>query len=252
MSGTIFQIDGPAGCGKSTVLCGMPEPRALLDTDVDGARWLRQHFAFYETTRSMLDARRVLSVWADNKEIASVAVDVWAYFWQTVAQQVMDDDARKREFATSNMYKAWGPAKMAVRRLYDPLLRAKRAGKHICLTAHTKEATEQRDDKTVVKLGLRADTEAMLNDILDVHLRMYIDFKKDTRWFETVKCRPQQDFKPLLPARIDVPLYESHLMYQRVLALIGEAPESLAAGDAQAEDEAAVTAMADAAKGAKR
>ena len=166
--------------------------------------------------------------------------------------QVMDDEARKREFSTSNMYKAWGPAKMSIRRLYDPLLRAKRAGKHILLTAHTKEATEQREDKTVIKLGLKSDTEAMLNDLLDVHLRMFVDLKRDDRWFETVKCRPQREFKPLLPARIDIPRHESHLMYGRLLAMIGETPESAAIGDAENEDLAALDAMKAAGSAARR
>ena len=242
MSGTIILIDGVAGCGKTTVLCGMPEPRAILDTDVDGSRWLREHFSVYEAQRDMQAARRTLMQWADNPKIASLAVDVWAYFWQQVAMQVLD--------AGGNTFRAWGPAKMSIRKLYDPLMRAKKAGKHICLTAHTKEDLKQGEDKSVEKLGLKADSEAMLNDILDVHLRMEWNIKADSRWFTTVKCRPQRDWKPLLPRRIDIPRESSHTMYPQILAMIGEAPPSVANGDSQQEDLAAQASMKEAAQAA--
>ena len=242
MSGTIILIDGVAGCGKTTVLCGMPEPRAILDTDVDGSRWLREHFSVYEAQRDMQAARRTLMQWADNPKIASLAVDVWAYFWQQVAMQVLD--------AGGNTFRAWGPAKMSIRKLYDPLMRAKKAGKHICLTAHTKEDLKQGEDKSVEKLGLKADSEAMLNDILDVHLRMEWNIKADSRWLTTVKCRPQRDWKPLLPRRIDIPRESSHTMYPQILAMIGEAPPSVANGDSQQEDLAAQASMKEAAQAA--
>lgn len=242
MSGTIILIDGVAGCGKTTVLCGMPEPRAILDTDVDGSRWLREHFAYYEAQRDIQSAKRTLTTWADNPKIASIAVDVWAYFWQQVAMQVLDQGG--------NTFRAWGPAKMSIKKLYDPLMRAKKAGKHICLTAHTKEDLRQGDDKKVEKLGQKADSEAMLNDLLDVHLRMMWDVKADTRWFETVKCRPQRNWKPLLPRRIDVPREQSYLMYPTILQLIGEAPASVANGDSEKEDMAAQAAMKEAAQAA--
>lgn len=242
MSGTIILIDGPAGCGKTTVLCGMPEPRAILDTDVDGSRWLREHFSLYEAQRDMQSCRKLLMSWADNPKIASIAVDVWAYFWQQVAMQVLD--------AGGNTFRAWGPAKMSIKKLYDPLMRAKKAGKHICLTAHTKEDLRQGEDKQVEKLGQKADSEAMLNDLLDVHLRMQWNIKADARRFETVKCRPQRDWKPLLPRYIDIPREQSHLMYPQLLAMIGEAPASVANGDSESEDVAAQAAMKQAAQAA--
>lgn len=240
MSGTIILIDGPAGCGKTTVLCGMPVSRAILDTDVDGSRWLREHFDVYESLRDMQASRRLLMEWADNPKIASIAVDVWAYFWQQVAMQVLD--------AGGNVFRGWGPAKMSIKKLYDPLMRAKKAGKHICLTAHTKEDLRQGEDNRVEKLGQKADSEAMLNDLLDVHLRMQWNIKADTRRFETVKCRPQKGWKPLLPRFIDIPKEMSHTMYPQILAMIGHAPDSIANGDAEAEDKSAQMAMQDAAR----
>lgn len=247
MSGTIILIDGVAGCGKTTVLAGMPGPRALLDTDTDGARWLRDSFSLYSTDKELEVAKKVLGQWADMpmSMVSSIAVDVWAYFWQLVAMQVLDKGG--------NTYRAWGPAKMSVKKLYDPLKRAKKAGKHICLTAHTKDdiKVDESGAKTeITKVGQKADTEAMLNDLLDVHLRMCVDFKKDMRWFETVKCRPQRDFKPLLPARIDIGKFESQLVYPKILSMIGEAPESVAAGDSEVEDAAAQLAMQKAAMAA--
>lgn len=243
MSGTIILIDGVAGCGKTTVLCGMPAPRAILDTDVDGSRWLKEHFEYYEAQRDIQSAKRTLTQWADNPKIASIAVDVWAYFWQQVAMQVLD--------AGGNTFRAWGPAKMSIKKLYDPLMRAKKAGKHICLTAHTKEDLRQGEDKQVEKLGQKADSEAMLNDLLDVHLRMAWNVKADTRKFEVVKCRPQRDWKPLLPRTIDIPKESSHLMYPQILAMIGEAPASVANGDSESEDMAAQAAMKQAAQGGR-
>jgi hypothetical protein len=242
MSGTIILIDGVAGCGKTTVLCGMPGPRAILDTDVDGSRWLREHFEYYESQRDIQGAKRLLTQWSDNPKIASIAVDVWAYFWQQVAMQVIDGGG--------NTFRAWGPAKMSIKKLYDPLMRAKKAGKHICLTAHTKEDLKQGEDKQVEKMGLKADSEAMLNDLLDVHLRMTWNVRADTRRFETVKCRPQRDWKPLLPRAIEIPREQSHLMYPQLLALIGESPAVIANGDSESEDVAAQAAMKQAAQAA--
>lgn len=242
MSGTIILIDGVAGCGKTTVLCGMPEPRAILDTDVDGSRWLRDHFSVYEAQRDMQSAKRTLMLWADNPKITSIAVDVWAYFWQQVAMQVLDGGG--------NLFRAWGPAKISIRKMYDPLMRAKKAGKHICLTAHTKDDLKQGEDKQVEKLGLKADSEAMLNDLLDIHLRMEWNPRTDKRQFTTVKCRPQRDWKPLLPRTILIPQEQSHLMYAQILTMIGEAPPTNANLDSEAEDMAAQAAMKQAAQAA--
>ena len=253
MSGTIILIDGPAGCGKTTFACGVPEPRALLETDPDGSRWLREHFAEYSNDRSLDGAKKQLLAWADMPlaKVASIVVDTWSYFWQLVVQHVMDDNERKQNYSTSNTYKAWGPAKMSIRRLHDQLVRAKRAGKHVLLVGHTKEKTTQNEDKTVVREGLVHTGEAFLNDILDVGLRMFIDYKKDTRRIEAWKCRPQREFKPLIVGSMEVPRYESQTMYAKVLAMIGEAPESNAVTDSAAEDASALNAMKQAATGGR-
>lgn len=246
-SGTIILIDGPAGCGKTTIACGLPAARAMLETDPDGSRWLREHFAKLETERTLDGARKRLMLWGDDASLASICVDVWAYFWQLVAQQVQEGGG--------NTFRAWGAAKMSVRRLYDPLIRAKRNGKHVLLTAHTKDAyvvSEDGGKQQISKSGEKADCEAMLNDLLDVHLRMGVDFKKGTRWLETIKCRPQRNWKPLLPARLDVPANESHLMYGRILDAIGVSPASAASVDAEVEDQAAQQSMQQAAQAARR
>lgn len=241
MSGTIILIDGVAGCGKTTVLAGMPGPRAILDTDDDGVRWLKQEFSEYSKDRAADAAKRILSQWADmpNQRVTSIAIDTWAYFWQMAAQQVLEGEMKTR-------FRNWGSAKMSIRRLYDPLKRAKQAGKHICLTAHTKDSfkVEEGGGKTEIsKEGQKPDCEAMVNDLLDVHLRMEWNIKADTRWFTTIKCRPQKNWKPLLPRKIDIPREQSHLMYPQILAMIGEAPASAVSSDSEAEDIAAQAAM---------
>ena len=253
MSGTIILIDGPSGCGKTTFACGVPEPRALLETDPDGSRWLREHFTEYSNDRSMEAVKKKLAEWADApvSKVVSIVVDTWSYFWLLVVQHVMDENERKQHYDTKNTYKAWGPAKMSIRRLHDQLVRAKRAGKQVLLVSHTKEKTSQADDKTVVREGLVHTGEAFLNDILDVGLRMFIDYKKDTRYIEAWKCRPQRNFKPLIVGRIDVPRYESQTIYPKVLEMIGHAPESNAASDSEAEDASAVNAMKQAATGGR-
>lgn len=252
-SGIIVSLDGPAGCGKTTFACGAPEPRALLETDPDGSRWLRDYFAEYSNDRSMDSAKRQLAAWADAPaiKVASIIVDTWSYFWQLVVQHVMDETERKQTYSTANVYKAWGPAKMSIRRLHDQLIRAKRAGKHVLLISHTKEKTSQQEDKTVIREGLIHTGEAFLNDILDVGLRMFIDYKKDTRYIEAWKCRPQRDFKPLIVGKVNVPQYASQTVYPKVMELIGHAPESNAATDSEAEDASAVNAMKQAATGGR-
>lgn len=253
MSGTIILIDGPAGCGKTTFACGVPEPRALLETDPDGSRWLREHFTEYSNDRSMEGAKKQLMQWADSPatKVASIVVDTWSYFWQLVVQHVIDDTERKQNYSTSNVYKAWGPAKMSIRRLHDQLIRAKRAGKNVLLVSHTKEKTNQLEDKTVVKEGLVHTGESFVNDILDVGLRMFIDYKKDTRRIEAWKCRPQRNFKPLIVGSIEVPRYESQTMYPKIIEMIGSAPDSNTSVDSEAEDESALNAMQQALRGAK-
>lgn len=252
-SGTIILIDGPAGCGKTTFACGVPKPAAILETDPDGARWVRDQFQEYSNERGLEAAKKVLAGWADmpNSRVASIVVDTWSYFWQLVVQHVLDEDTRKREYGTKNTYQAWGPAKISIRRLQEALVRAKRAGKHVLLVAHTKEKTQQNEDKSVEKLGLVHTGEAFLNDILDVGLRMICDYKSGKMHIEAWKCRPQRNFKPLIIGKLDVPQYESQLMYAKVAALIGQTPESDAVLDSEAEDKAALSAMAAAAAGGR-
>jgi hypothetical protein len=70
MSGIITLIDGVAGCGKTTFACGLPGPRAILVTDPDGDRWVRDAFDQSEQTRNMEEARKILLRWADDKTLA--------------------------------------------------------------------------------------------------------------------------------------------------------------------------------------
>ena len=250
MSGTIILIDGPAGCGKTTIACGMPEPRAMLETDYDGSLWVRDCFSEYEFCHDLAKTRQILMRWADHPKLASIVVDTHAYFWQQLSQHVLDDETRKRDFNTTNLFKAWGPAGISVQRLYDPYMRAKRAGKHVLLSSHTKEQLSQGDDMKVTKEGLRANCEPItrIGPIVDVHLRVHWNVKTDHRRIETIKCRPQRDWKPLLPKFIDIPDGESHLMYPRILELIGLTPEGNSVADTEADDVAALNAMQAASK----
>lgn len=243
MSGYIILIDGMAGAGKSTFASGAPQPYAVCDTDNDGWRWLRDKTAIYESTRNIIDAERHLRKWADA-ELASIIVDTHAQFWQNAVSQVMDDKDRNPRL---DMHKTWGAAKISIRRkIHDPYVRAKRAGKIVLLVAHTKEdirRTEEDGKTKVEREGLKPDSEAMLNDIVDLHLRMFWRPKTDEHWLETVKCRPQRDYKPLVPPRLDIPKFESHLALAKVLALIGESPSVSGPADSEADDAQTEAAM---------
>lgn len=276
-SGTITLIDGPAGSGKTTLTTGMPELRAMLDTEVDGGRWVADDFVAYENCRDFGRAREILIRWADDPKIASIAVDTWSYFWQTAWQQVQERGG--------NIYRAIGPAQLAVKRLYDPLVRAKRRGKHVCLTAHTKDnvkVDESADGKmTVQKEGLKHDAEALVNNLLDMHLRIDFDLRRDTRSLVVVKPRANRrvvidDFLklpesaryrealsylkqrfavttariPNIPvgSRIEIPRFGSTLMYGEILRIMGDAPESTGSFDSETEDASAQAAMQNAAK----
>jgi hypothetical protein len=177
MPGLITLIDGPGGIGKSTFAAGLPGPRAVMDTDTDGWRWLKEEANFYEACRNVDTAKTILEKWAKDEKVASIIVDTWAHFWQLLSTQVLDNPADK------NKFRAWGPAKLTLKRLYPPILAAKKAGKHVLLTAHTKDdvkvdETGGSDGKTSIsKQGQKANVEpdpTMLPAILDLHLRMCI------------------------------------------------------------------------------
>jgi len=271
-SGTITLIDGPAGSGKTTLCTGMPEPRAMLDTEVEGARWCREDFSAYEACRNFDAARTILGRWADDPKLASVAVDTWGFFWQTAWQQVQERGG--------NIYRSIGPAQLAVKRLYDPLVRAKRNGKHVLLTAHTKDdvRTEESSDgkMKIEKVGQKHDCEALINNLLDMHLRIDFDLRSDKRALVVIKPRAnrkiviadfvklpesaryrealtyiQQRFGaitariPNIPvgSRIEIPRFGSTLMYAEILKIMGDAPETAASFDSESEDAAAQEAM---------
>lgn len=223
-SGYIVLLDGMAGVGKSTLVSGAPKPLAVLDTDNDGWRWLRDEAAAYESTRNIVDAERHLKKWADG-DFATIIVDTHAQFWQNAITQVMDDKDRNPR---TDMHKTWGAAKISIRRkTHDNYVRAKRNGKLVLLVAHTKDdiRRSEEDGKTKIEReGQKADSEQMLNDIVDIHLRMFWRPKTDEHWVETVKCRPQRNYRPLLPSRIDIPKYESQLFIGKLLQLLGDAP----------------------------
>src|SRR3989442_1214759 len=97
-------VDGPAGCGKTTFACGLPKPAAILETDPDGARWVREQFQEYSNERGLEAAKKQppahaycnergleaakkqLTAWADMPpaRVQSIVVDTWSYFWQLV------------------------------------------------------------------------------------------------------------------------------------------------------------------------
>jgi hypothetical protein len=246
-SGYIILLDGMPGVGKSTFASGAPKPYAVLDTDNDGWRWLREHASVYENTRNIVDAERHLKKWADSPDLGSIIVDTHAQFWQNAVSQVMDDKDRNPKM---DMHKTWGAAKISIRRkTHDPYVRAKRAGKIVLLVAHTKDdvrRTEEDGKTKIEREGLKADSEAMLNDIVDVHVRMFWRPKTDEHWLETVKCRPQRDYKPLIPARIEVKKYESQLALAHLLAIIGESPSVGGAPDSAQDDAQTEAAMLEA------
>ena len=247
MPGLITLLDGPAGCGKTTFACGLPAARAMLDHDVDGARWLRDQFAAYEMSRDLTLTRRLLLKWADDPALASIVVDNYAYRWQQRTMQVLDTGG--------NVFRAWGPAKMDMKRDYDPLVRAKKAGKHVLLTAHTKDALkvdEEGGKTSITKLGEKADCEAAVSDLLDLHLRFVWDVKRDARSLTVVKCRPQRDFKRLLPATLVVKTEESRWMNEGIREMMGEAPPTEAAVNGEQEDASTQEAMREAANAARR
>jgi hypothetical protein len=250
MSGLITLLDGFPGAGKSSFGAGMPGPRAVLDTDNDGWRWLREHAQTYVSSRNITEAKGTLRKWADApiSEVQSIVVDTHSHFWQSTVTQVLDDKDRNPR---TDMHKTWGAAKIAVRRsTHDAYLRAKRAGKHVLLVAHCKEDTRREEDQKtgktkIYKEGLKADSEAFLNDMLDLWIRLFWRPRTNEHWLEVVKCRPQRDFRPMIPLneRIVIPEFESHLMYGRLLEKIGRAPEALSQEDGDAIDAATEAAM---------
>jgi hypothetical protein len=235
----ILLIDGEAGTGKSSIMAGMPQPRRVLDADTDGWRWLRKYADKYESTRSLTHAGDTLLKWAQEKDGGSLIVDPYSFGWQQVMNQVMDDADRNPKFDT---HRAWGPAKRAVRvNLHFPIVTAKKNGQMVGLVAHTK-ADVKRDGGKVTNEGLKADCDAAINDYLDLWLRVLRGKVTPVRWVEVVKCRPQLDFKPLLRGKIEIPEFESHKLFPRLLTMIGALPTS-GAGVNDDEDKDAQDAM---------
>src|SRR2546425_11970259 len=111
-AGYILLIDGMAGCGKSTFASGAPKPYAVLDTDNDGWRRLRDQASIYESSRNIIDAERYLRKWADA-DLASLIVDTHAQLWHNALSQVMDDKHRNPRL---DMHKTWGDANIRIRR----------------------------------------------------------------------------------------------------------------------------------------
>jgi len=250
--GTLILIDGGAGAGGSTFLSGMPKPIYVLDTDNDSWRWLREEAAVIETTRNMLQARSLLDKWAKLPldECRSIAVDTWSIWWQGLCNQVIDKDLRQKEFDTKNAFKAWGPAKMAMSRMQGACLTAKARGKHVGLRAHSKDLLLQDETGKVVKKGTKADCEQFLDMHLDAWFRLDVDKKTDKRTLTVLKCRASRRDadgrrKPIykIGSIIDVPEYESDLMYVKILADFGKLPASLAKDDMADADKSAESAM---------
>ncbi|KKL11710.1 hypothetical protein LCGC14_2543070, partial [marine sediment metagenome] len=215
-------------------------PRRVLDADLDGWRWLRSYADKYESTRSLTEAGKILLGWAKEKDGGSVLIDPYAFGWQQVMNQVMDDKDRDPKTDT---HRAWGPAKRAVRvNLHFPILTAKANGIHVGLTAHTKPDVKRQGGK-VIDEGLKADCDAAINDYLDLWLRVVRSkVTAGFRFVEIVKCRPQANFKPLLAGKIEIPEFESHLLYGRLLDMVGALPETAATADGD-EDKDAQNAM---------
>ena len=240
----ITLFDGEAGTGKSTILAGFPRPRRVLDTDLDGWRWLREHADKYKSTRNLKEAGDTLLEWSREKDGGSIVIDTYAFGWQQVSNQVMDDKERDPKFDT---HRAWGPAKRAVRvNLHFPIIKAKENGIHCGLSAHTKPNIKRVGGK-VIDEGLKASCDAAINDYLDLWMRIFKGTQTGVRWVEVVKCRPQENFRPKIPegSKIEIPQYESHLLYNRLLDMVGALPDSAAAtgSDSEGEDKDAQTAM---------
>ena len=87
--------------------------------------------------------RQTLDAWSRDPKIASIAYDDAAFAWQLVVQHVDDTKQRIEQFGTKNKFKAWGPAKMVIRRIHSCLIRAKLNGKHVGVRAHTKRDLKQ-------------------------------------------------------------------------------------------------------------
>ena len=84
----------------------------------------------------------------------------------------------------------------------------------------------------------------MINDHVDLWLRLDWTPKTDRRSLIVVKCRPQRSFKPLLTGSVPIPTEESHLMYARLMQSIGDLPAvATAAADSAQEDAASQAAM---------
>ena len=251
--GTLILVDGGAGAGGSTFLSGMPKPIYVLDTDNDSWRWLRDEAAVIETTRNMLQARSLLEKWAKLPldECRSIAVDTWSVWWQMLCNQVVDKDERQKEFKTTNAFKAWGPAKMAMGRMQGALLTAKARGKHVGLRAHSKDHLVQDETGRVIKVGIKPDCEQFLDMHLDAWFRLDVDKKTDKRTLVVQKCRAARRDpadgrrKPIykIGSTIDVPEYESDLMYAKILADFGKLPASLARDDMAESETSAESAM---------
>ena len=240
----IIQFDGEAGTGKSTILAGFPRPRRVLDTDVDGWRWLKEHADKYESTRNLKEAGRILSRWSEEKDGGSILIDTYSFGWEQVANQVMDDKERDPKFDT---HRAWGPAKRAVRvNLHFPIEIAKSNGIMVGLTAHTKPNIKREGGK-VIDEGFKASSDSAVNRLLDLWFRIFKGPQTGIRWVEVVKCRPQENWKPKIPERskIEIGEYESHLLFGRIVDMLGSLPESTKSngGDEQAEDKDAQEAM---------
>ncbi len=240
----ITLFDGEAGTGKSTILAGFPQPRRVLDTDLDGWRWLREHADKYESTRNLKQAGQILSAWSEEKDGGSIVIDTYAFGWQQVMNQVMDDKERDPKFDT---HRAWGPAKRAVRvNLHFPIIKAKENGIMVGLTAHTKQNIKREGGK-VIDEGLKASCDAAINDYLDLWFRLFRGVQTGVRWVEVVKCRPQENWKPKISekSKIEIPEYESHLLFGRIVDMLGALPESTisAGGDEQGEDKDTQQAM---------
>lgn len=248
MAGLITLLDGEPGTGKSTFACGLPEPRAVLDADIDGWRWLKSEAKFYEGCRDADAAKAILLKWAGDKTLNSIIVDPWSFWWQTLQTQVIDNPQDK------NKFRSWGSAKLVIKRLYKGIQIAKANGKHVLLTAHVKDDIKADDSggKTeIVKQGRKPNTEpdpTMLQALLDLHLRLVYSKITKKRWIEVVKCRPQSKvngvWTPLLGYDVQIPVGDkaSDKAYTEVLRRIGELPQAAAAPTID-EDAAAQNSM---------